>query len=933
MAVRLPAQSYAFTTVAGSSGVGYVDATGAAARFGILQDVKVDAAGNLYVSDYANFVIRKITPDGVVSTLAGLAGVQGSTNGTGSAARFGLTFGLGLDRDGNLLVTDATYSTIRRVTPAGVVTTVAGAVGVRGSTDGPISVARFNSPNGVCADAGGNIYVADSSNHTIRRISSDGVVSTMAGLAGVRGSTDGSGSAARFSNPGDVAVDTAGNLYVADTGNQTIRKMAPDGTVTTLAGSAGVSGTTSGTGAAARFSLPSRLVVNAAGEVFVADRANDAIRRITPGGAVTTLAGLINSRGYLDGAATQARFFNPTGVALDAAGNLFVADTYNSCIRRVSTAGVVTTVAGTGGIGSRDGLGSAAGFFAPLGLARDAGGNIYVADSYNQTIRRVAPDGTVTTIAGLAGIRGSVDGVGSEARFMFPHSVAVDPAGNVYVSDNSNHTIRKITPARVVGTLAGLAGQAGSANGALSAARFYVPNGIAADEAGNLYVADSGNHTIRKVSRDGVVTTVAGVPGSSGTADGFGTAARFNFPFGLALDAAGNLYITDTNNSTIRRMATSGEVTTLVGQAGVPGSTDGIGGAARLFGPEGISVDAAGNLYFVDAGNQLVRMVTPAGAVTTLGGGGVLGNADGLGTQARFFTPRGIVADAIGNLWITDYYNNTIRRGGQVAAPNPTASLVNLAVRAGLTAGQRLVVGFSMTGDAKSVLVRAVGPGLAPFLGGTAVVADPALELYDAASNLTDGNDNWGGGATLSGAFGRVGAFPLSGTSRDAALLREVRGTYSAHLVPPTGGVGLIEVYDAGNISVRGSRLTNLSARYQASSGSGALIAGFVVNGTGHKTLLIRGIGPRLAAFGVSGPMDDPLIEVFSAAGQRIAGNDNWPVSLQTAFTQAGAFALTTGSRDAALLVSLAPGAYTAQLTGADGGSGTGLIEVYEVGN
>lgn len=314
--------------------------------------------------------------------------------------------------------------------------------------------AGLSSPGGVTVDDAGNTYVADTSNHRILKITAAGVVSTLAGLAGSAGSDDGTGSAARFNVPRGVAVDMAGNVYVADTNNEIIRRITPAGVVSTLAGQAGTSGGADGTGSAARFNRPFALVVDAAGTVHVADTSNHAIRSVTPAGVVTTLAGLAGSAGFTDGTGDAARFATPHAIGVDAAGNLYVAE-------------------------------------------------------LNHTIRRITPAGDVTTFAGLATVVGSTDGTGSAARFADPRGVAVDTAGNVYVADTANHTIRKITPAAVVSTLAGLAGSQGSTDATGSAARFAQPRGLSVDAAGNVYVADTGNGSIRKVTPEGAVTTFA----------------------------------------------------------------------------------------------------------------------------------------------------------------------------------------------------------------------------------------------------------------------------------------------------------------------------------------------------------------------------------------------------------------------------------------
>jgi sugar lactone lactonase YvrE len=324
--------------------------------------------------------------------------------------------------------------------------------------------------------------------------------STLAGEALCSGRNDGMCGAARFSNPSGTAADNAGNLYVADTDNHTIRKIvASTGAVTTLAGLAGTSGSADGSGSTARFNNPSGLTVDGAGNVYVADTMNNTLRKVTASGVVSTLAGLPGTAGNADGAGSAALFMGPQGLAIDGRGNLYVADTNNHTIRKVVLSTCqVTTVAGlAGNPGSTDGVGSQGRFNFPEGVAVDGAGNIYVADAENQTIRKISSSGLVSTVAGLAGSSGGADGTGSSARFNAPSAVAMDAAGNVYVADTDNFTVRKVAPATgAVTTLAGLAGISGSADGVGSAVRFLHPAGIAMD-SNSLYLADTNNDTVR----------------------------------------------------------------------------------------------------------------------------------------------------------------------------------------------------------------------------------------------------------------------------------------------------------------------------------------------------------------------------------------------------------------------------------------------------
>jgi len=316
-----------------------------------------------------------------------------------------------------------------------------------------------------------------------------------------------------FKNPIGVVMNSTGTLYVADTNNQVIRAVDSSGTATLFAGTVGVAGSANGTGSAAQFNSPQGLAIDSSGNIYVADYGNHLIRKITPSGVVTTLAGLAGSSGSTNGTGTAARFNHPIGVAVNSAGIVYVADCDNHQIRKITTGGVVTLFAGSSTLafGHADGTGSAATFRTPQGVAVDSAGNLFVADTGNNTIREITAAGVTTTLAGTANTYGSTDGTGSAARFDFPDNIVVDGAGNVYVTDDANCTIRKITSTGVVTTLAGSAGTSGSADGTGGAATFHHPSGIAIDSSSNLYVADYDNNLIRKVTPAGVVTTFAGV--------------------------------------------------------------------------------------------------------------------------------------------------------------------------------------------------------------------------------------------------------------------------------------------------------------------------------------------------------------------------------------------------------------------------------------
>jgi len=617
------------STLAGASSD--ADGVGKAARFSSPNAV-VRVSSNLYVVDYYNRTIRKVAIEtGAVSTFAGAAGTEGSADGVGVSASFVAPYGITSDGN-NLYVTD--NNTIRKITlDTREVSTLAGMAGVRGNADGIGVLASFRDPHGIATD-GVNLYVADADNRIIRKVAIDtGMVTTIAGTALVKGNVDGTGSDAKFNAPYGVAI-IGNNLYVTDVTSQTIRKInISTRLVTTLAGAVGVSGSKDGVGDAATFNRPESITVDDA-NLYVTESENHIIRKIVVAtGEVETLVGAAGVNGNADGTGASAKFDYPYGISSDGT-NLYVADFNNNSIRKVVIAtGVVTTLAGSSVDRAVDGLGGEASFQYPMGITFN-GENLYVADTYNSAIRKVIigtgevstlevngftkprgitsngsylfltntgrhkiekidlADGAITTIAGTSEGWGSSDGVGSDAHFNDPSGITTDGT-NLYVSDTFNHTIRKINIAtRQVTTLAGTAGSSNSTDGIAANAKFREPRGITTDGT-NLYVADSGNDLIRKiVIATGEVTTLR--------------INIFSIPIDVTTDGY-NLYVTDM--FAIRKIVlATGEVTMLAGRSEFFGSSDGVGANSRFSSPTGITTDGF-SLFVADTNNNTIRKI------------------------------------------------------------------------------------------------------------------------------------------------------------------------------------------------------------------------------------------------------------------------------------------------------------------------------------
>lgn len=535
-----------------------------------------------------------------------------------------------------------------------------------GTVDGVGEAASFNQPLGLTQDGVGNVYVADTANHTIRRIATDGTVSTLAGLAGTSGAADGSGAAARFASPSGIAFGPDGDLYVSDRDNHRVRRVTTAGVVTTYAGTTVgfADGTPTGV---AKFNSPAAVAVASNGDVLVADYSNARVRRIVRNGNVAgpveTLAGNgTATNASPDGIGTAAVIGGP--IAMVVRGNTLTVRDFAGLLRQIDlTSTLVTTLTGSRalGTGQADGTNVSARLRSGNGVTGAANGGFMVADDI--ALRSVSAAGAVRTIAN--GFGATPQGVGTLAQIPFGlgvnsiQGVTVDPAGNVVIADADRRMVRRISPTGVVTLAAGLVnGQSNSVDGVASEAQFTRVGRIVTDPAGVLFVID--NFSVRKIGVDNAVTVLAGSPTEFGAVDGNATTARFNGNTfnnrtGLAFGPGGNIFMGDAGNAAVRRIDPAGNVTTVAGALGQSGSADGPIATARFRLPGGMTFTPDGALYVVDGVNTgqtgILRRIAPDGAsVSTLPVPAVSG------------LTGSIVADAAGTL----YYGAT---GGLTVLP------------------------------------------------------------------------------------------------------------------------------------------------------------------------------------------------------------------------------------------------------------------------
>ena len=692
--VRTRAQN-TITTVAGGALPNNVPNTGAGLEgvYGVVRD----ANGNLYVLTDVG-VIYKATPSGGMSIYAGnITGGYTGDGGQATAATLDEPFAGALDANGNLYFSDSGNCVIRKITAStGIITTVVGNGNCNYTGDGgPASNATLDFPQGIAIDPLGNLFIVDYNNDVVRRVDgTTNIITTFAGNGNVGYTGDGGvATQAELGFPVGIATDAAGNVYIADAGNNVVRfvNVGSNNTISTVAGTgtAGYSGD-DGQATSALLNYPAAVAVDSSNNLYIADTENAVIRTVNANHAINTIIG---DHGYGfggdGGPALQATLTNPFGLAVDAAGDVWVADYWNNRIRMYAVAnGNFNTVVGNGSV--YDGLAAtSASLYFPRGPALDSQGNLYITDEGNNRIREVnATTGIISTVAGMnvpcpQSTQACGDGgPATSAGFYNPHSVNLDPTDTyMNIADTGNNKLRQVnTGTGIVSTIAGtgVAGFTGD-GGPASAAEINSPRAPSYDSLGNLYFVDTSNHRVRKIDKTtGIITTVVGSGGFAAQNQGCGnggysgdggpaTSATLQCPLGMAIDANDNIYIADYLNSAIRKVDAKTQIITTVVGTGTPGYTgdNGPASAATLSYPDRVSVNGAGNLFISDTGNNVVRRVD-AGTqiITTFVGSGAFGFSGdgGAALSAALAEPTGVVVTNAGDLYLGDLLNNRIRK-------------------------------------------------------------------------------------------------------------------------------------------------------------------------------------------------------------------------------------------------------------------------------
>ncbi|HTW64698.1 MAG TPA: hypothetical protein VME17_08790 [Bryobacteraceae bacterium] len=619
--------------------------------------------------------------DSIITTFAGAAHTFGGDGAPALKANLSGFQQVQTDNQGNVLFADTENQVVSRVNPDGTLTVLAGN-GIAGFSGegGPARSASLNFPTDAVMDSAGNLYVYDSLNFRVRRVTPGGTISTYAGNGspGYLGD-DGPAAQAEIQPYGKMTIDSSGNLYITDGVDYVIRRITPDGTITTYAGNGQpATGPNSGNnGPATMASLGlelGALAVDGAGNLYVAEDLTDQIRKISPNGIITTFAGS-GTLGFMDGPALSAEFYTPYGIGLDAAGDLYVADVNNGVIRKVTQAGIVSTVAGTPVFGFSGDGGPAlmATFRFPEGVTVGGNGDLYIEDTGNFRIRAVSPGGDISTVAGDGQFEPTPDGTpAANASLSGPNFLSFDPSGRLLIADTGDYTVKRINSDGTIQTIAGTGIQGvgqgyqlvygGPATGTL----LGTPRQAVTDANGNIYVSDDYAGVVYIITPNGNLNLFAGQVGvyQYGSDNIPATSSSLVAPQGLALDSNGNLYIADPGDNRIRKVSTNGIITTFAGTGTAGYSGDGGPAAqAMLNFPQTIAFDSKGDLIIADRENNRLRMVTPDGNIATIAGNGTAtstGNG-GPALSASLNNPFVVSTDSSGDVFVIETGGATVR--------------------------------------------------------------------------------------------------------------------------------------------------------------------------------------------------------------------------------------------------------------------------------
>lgn len=745
--------------------------------------------------------------------------------GLGTSAQLSDAQGVAIDRQGNVYIADPDNHRVRRLTVGGIIETIAGngTPGFAGE-GGLAQDAMLNAPYGVAVDGLGNVFIADLGNRRVRRVSIDGRITTVAGSGEAgSGGDGGSAAAAALTAPRNVAVDAVGRIYISDFEAHRVRRVTRDGIIEAVVGPG-------------ELSFPAGLAFDLTGYLHIADSGNNRVRRVDAAGSINTVVDELQTPTGLSFDVSGSLYIAETGgrrisvrspggsgrivagvgsesalrsldtardVAVDAGGNLYIAD--GRRVRRLSAGGEPSTLAGDGTFGYRGDGGAAtdAVLNSPDGLAVGLDGSLYIADQRNHRVRRMSPDGVIVTVAGTGAPGFGQDGpTALTTPLNAPSGLFFDNSASLWVTEAEGNLVRRILSNGVMVTVAGGGSTNADPIGALLA-RLRSPSGVTTDNEGNLVFADTGNHRVRKMLPGGLLVSVAGTgsPGFSG--DGiFAGAAQLNGPRGIAMDRAGNLFIADAGNNRIRRVGPDGRISTVAGEV------------TPLSEPHAVAVALDGSLFIADTRNHRIVARSATGEIRTVAGTSIAGFSGdgGPAREARFFLPAALALDGAGNLYIADQFNHRVRKltpdASGLIDPIEEPAALNVFSGASLQPGPVapgqivLLRGENLAGpvevlfDGKSAAVLRLRPNEIQLQAPYSIAERSRTEIEVRRDGLRRGL------ATVDVARAAPGLFSADGSGAGLVLASHLDGSAVTAVHPVTPG-SLVTLYGTGEGQVR----------------------------------------------------------------------------------------------------------------------------------
>ncbi len=819
--------------------------------------VAVDSSGNRYIADPKNDVIEKVTPSGTLSIIAGVVGQQGPpTPGPATSSDLNSPQGIAVDGSGNVYIADtgtessASGNVVVKVTPSGTLSILAGVVDHYGApTPGPATSSDLYYPEGVAVDGSGNVYIADTGSSyglpyssVVVKVTPSGTLSIFAGVVGQSGApTAGPATSSDLGSPQGVAVDSSGNVYIADDGNlgnPVVEKVTSSGTLSIIAGVVGQSGApTAGPATSSDLGSPQGVTVDGSGNLYIADYQNSVVEKVTSSGTLSIFAGVVGHGGPPTAGPATSSDLSPYGVAVDGSGNVYVADYNNNMVEEVSSSGTLSIIAGiVSGGAPTPGPATSSDLGSPQGVAVDGSGNVYIADAGNSVVEKVSSSGTLSIFAGVVGQSGApTPGPATSSNLYYPEGVAVDGSGNVYIADAGNDVVEKVTPSGTLSIIAGVVGQSGAPTPGPATSSDLSPYGVAVDSSGNVYIADYSNDVVEKVSSSGTLSIIAGVVGQDGPpTPGPATSSDLGNQYGVAVDSSGNVYIADYQNHVVEKVTSSGTLSVIagvVGQYGPP--TPGPATSSDLDNPEGVAVDSSGNVYIADTGSYIygtysnvVEEVTPSGTLSIIAGRvdqyGPPTPGPATSSDLGINDGGGVAVDSSGNLYIADYNNSDVEEVfgvGSSSPVDPTSTSVSCSPSS-VTTGSASTCTATVTDTASS--------GATTPSGSVNFTASPTSGSFGSSGSCTLAPTGTTGVASCQVTFtpSETGSYAVAGgyggdSTHDASSGLSAATTVTSSATPPPGP-GSAASAAVGHVTVSG---TTARVPVSCSGGSSCTIA------------------------------------------------------------------------------------------------------------